>query len=94
MRYPSLDNGYFLFILGWVSLLPLIFYISQQISSYYYLMLKFDIIDIFIFLFYDICAGSLFASPYILYLYFTKNYTRGVRVGSNCARVLRKRDEI
>ena len=93
MRYPSLDNGYFLFILGWVSLLPLLFYISQQISSYYYLLMQFDIVDIFIFLFYDICAGGLFALPYILYSYFIKSYV-GDRGYQNCARVLKKRDEL
>ncbi|MFK5977094.1 MAG: hypothetical protein QM493_11375 [Sulfurovum sp.] len=94
MRYPSLNNGYFLFFLGWVSLLPLIFYISQQISSYYYLLITFDIIGLFIFLFYDILAGVFFALPYIFYNYFISNYTNGMRVPQNCARILRKRDKI
>lgn len=94
MRYPSLDNGYFLFILGWVSLFPLIFYISQQISSYYYLLMSFDIFAVFVFLFYDILAGGLFAIPYIIYCYFIKSYTGGMRVPSNRARILKKRDEL
>ena len=93
MRYPNLDNGYFLFILGWVSLLPLLFYISQQISSYYYLLVQFDIVDIFIFLIYDICAGGLFALPYMLYNYFIKSYVGDIRY-QNCARLLKKRDEL
>lgn len=94
MRYPNLDNGLFLFIVGWISLLPLIFYISQQISSYYYLLLKLDIVDLFIFLSYDICAGALFATPYFIYNLFIQNYRGGIRVPQNRARVLKRRDEL
>ncbi len=92
MKYPNLDNGYFLFILGWVSLLPVLFYGYGQIGSYYYLVTKLDVFAFIVFLFYDALAMVLFSIPFFLYSSFMKSYRpSGCMLGQqNCARILKK----
>ena len=90
MRYPSLNNGLFLFLLGWVSLLPVIFYLSQQVMIYYYLIIGFDVFHLLIFLVMDGVTSVFFSIPFIIYNSYIRSYQDRSYHRENHGRILKR----